>query len=193
MSTLVIVRKKGVACLGADSLTSFGTRKQLGHYKADPDKVFRVGDSYFGVIGSPAHRLVLESALSARDNIPALASRREIFECFRALHPRLKDEYYLNPKEDDKDPYESSQIDALIVNKHGTFGLMCLREVFEYARFWSIGSGSSYALGAMHAAYELETSAEQVAEIGLKAAMEFDDGTAAPISLRTVKLDESRT
>ncbi len=193
MSTLVIVRKKGDGCIGADTLTSFGTKKQLGQYKADPDKVFRVGDSYVAVTGSPAHRLVLESALSARDEIPKLASRHEIFECFRALHPRLKDEYYLNPKDDDKDPYESSQMDAFILNRHGAFGLMSLREVFEYARFWSIGSGSDYALGAMHAAYNLDTTAEQVAEIGLKAAIEFDDSTTAPITLRTVKLDASTT
>jgi ATP-dependent protease HslVU (ClpYQ) peptidase subunit len=193
MSTVVVVRKKSVACIGADTLTCFGTRKQLGHYKSDPDKAFRIGDSYVAIVGSPVHRLVLESALAGRGEAPKLSNRREIFECFRALHPRLKDEYYVNPKEGDKDPYESSQMDLLIANRHGVFGLMSLREAYEYSRFWAIGSGADYALGAMYAAYDLDLTAQEIAEIGLKAAIEFDDGTAPPLTVFTVKLDASET
>jgi len=105
----------------------------------------------------------------------------------------LKDEYYLNPKEDDKDPYESSQMDMLIANRFGAFGLMSLREAYEYTRFWSIGSGAAYALGAMAAAYDMDLTAQQIAEVGLKAAIEFDDGTAGPITLHTEKLDAPGT
>jgi len=193
MSTVVVVRKKGIACIGADTLTCYGTRKQLAHYKSEPDKIVRVGESYVAIVGTPVHRLVLASALARGDEAPRLSSRQEIFECFRALHPRLKDEYYVNPKEGDKDPYESSQMDLLIANPHGVFGLMSLREVYEYTRFWALGSGTDYALGAMYAAYDLELSAEQIAEIGLKAAVEFDDGTALPLTVFTVKLKVSAT
>src|SRR4029434_10727652 len=108
---------------------------------------------------------------------PKLTTRREIFECFRTLHPRLKEQYFLNPKEDDKDPYESSQMDLLIANRGGAFGLMSLRDVYEYSRFWAIGSGASYALGAMFAAYDLDLTADEIAEIGLKSAVELDDVT----------------
>src|SRR5260221_7965066 len=117
MSTLVVVRRKGTVCIGGDTLTCFGTKKQLGHYTTDPDKIFRIGESYVGIVGSPAHSLVLGSAVAGQGDAPKLASRDEIFEFFRVLHPRLKDEYFLNPKEDDKDPYESSQMDMLIDRK----------------------------------------------------------------------------
>jgi ATP-dependent protease HslVU (ClpYQ) peptidase subunit len=191
MSTVVVVNKRGLACIGADTLTCFGSMKQLGRYKSDPEKVFRIGESYFGVIGSTAHRMVLESALSGGDP-PRLSNRHEIFHCFRSLHPRLKSEYFLLPKEDEKDPYESSQMDLLIANRHGIFGLMSLREVYEYSRFWAIGSGSDYALGAMHAAYDQDLTARLIAEIGLNAACEFDDGTAAPFTIITIEVDLPR-
>lgn len=70
---------------------------------------------------------------------------------------------------------------------------MSFRECYEYTRFWSIGSGSEIALGAMHVAYDLDLSAQEVAELGLKAAVEFDNSTAAPLTLYTVKLDKPGT
>ena len=57
------------------------------------------------------------------------------------------------PKEEEDDPYESTQITALIANEHGIFGVYSMREVFEYTRFWAVGSGREFALGAMHALY----------------------------------------
>ena len=191
MSTVVVVNKMGLACIGADTLTCFGSMRQLGRYKSDPEKIFKVDESYLGVTGSSAHRLVLESALAGGEP-PRLSNRQEIFNCLRSLHPRLKSEYFLNPKEDEKDPYESSQMDLLIANRHGIFGVMSLREVFEYSRFWAIGSGADFALGAMHAVYDRDLTAREIAEVGLNAAVEFDDGTAAPLTIMAVEVDLAR-
>jgi len=48
----------------------------------------------------------------------------------------------------------ASQIDALIANAYGIFGMFEFREVHEFEKFWAIGSGKAYALGAMYAVYE---------------------------------------
>jgi ATP-dependent protease HslVU (ClpYQ) peptidase subunit len=66
----------------------------------------------------------------------------------------LKEEAFLNPKEEDDDPYESSQMTVMIANPSGIFAVYSMREVFEFDRFWAIGSGRSFALGAMYAQYE---------------------------------------
>ncbi len=61
----------------------------------------------------------------------------------------------MKPDEEEDDPYESSQITALLANPNGIFfGVYSLREVYEYERFWAIGSGADYALGAMQAVYD---------------------------------------
>jgi len=182
MTTVVVVRKGNNACIAADTLTSFGSTKYGASYKTDPDKIFCVGDSYFGIVGSSAHRMVLESALTTGLEPPRLTGRREVFEAFRALHPRLKEQYFLNPKEDDKDPYESSQMDILIANPYGLFGLMTLRETYEFSRFWAIGSGSDWALGALHALYDQDLDARQLAVRAVEAAVEFDKSSGGPVT-----------
>jgi ATP-dependent HslUV protease subunit HslV len=94
----------------------------------------------------------------------------------------------LNPKEDEDDAYESSRIDALIINPHGVFGVYSLREVFEYTRYWAIGSGSEYALGAMYALYDRLDSAEEIARAGVEAGSEFNNASSMPLTLYTLEL-----
>jgi ATP-dependent protease HslVU (ClpYQ) peptidase subunit len=100
----------------------------------------------------------------------------------RQIHPILKDEYFLNSKDEDDDSYESSRVDALIVNRGGIFGLYSLREVDQYSRFWAIGSGAEFALGAMHVAYELLDDADSIARAGIEAGACFDSSSALPMT-----------
>ncbi len=76
-----------------------------------------------------------------------------------------------------------------VMNRFGLFALYSLRSVEQCERFAAIGSGSRYALGAMHAAYELEVPAEDVARLGVEAAIEFDDGSYGPVTLERMKLE----
>ncbi|MCK5877296.1 MAG: hypothetical protein KAG43_06655 [Candidatus Marithrix sp.] len=188
MSTLVVVKKNGIACMAADTLTCFGNKKLSASYDAFPTKMLTVGDSYIGLVGSAAHNLVMESLFSNLKKIPNFKNRLKIFESFRKLHLRLKDDYFLNPKEDEQDPYESTQMDLFIANHYGIFGVFSLREVFEYKNFWAVGSGGEFALGAMYAAYNQFDSAEEIAKIGVKAGIEFDDGSAAPVEHYSIEL-----
>ncbi|MFK5968863.1 MAG: hypothetical protein QM487_01905 [Candidatus Marithrix sp.] len=188
MSTLVVVKKNGVACIAADTLTCFGNKKLSASYDAFPTKMLSIGDFYIGLVGSAAHNLVVESLLSNKKKLPKLNSRLKIFEFFRKLHSQLKDDYFLNPKEDEEDPYESTQMDLFIANRYGIFGVFSLREVFEYKKFWAIGSGGEFALGAMYAAYDNLNSAEEIAKVGVEAGIEFDDSSAAPIEYYNIDL-----
>jgi ATP-dependent protease HslVU (ClpYQ) peptidase subunit len=92
----------------------------------------------------------------------------------------LKDKFFLNTKEEEDDPYESSQITTLVANPYGIFGVYSYREVFSFDRFWAIGSGKSFALGAMYAAYEGLESAAAIAELGVRAGTEFDKSSSLP-------------
>ena len=192
MSTVVVVKKAGKVCIAADSLTSFGDLKLNSKYDAAHDKVTRFKENYLGIVGSAAHQLVLESVFASKEindkkekdkyiNLD-LSSRISIFESFLALHPLLKEKYFLNAKDEDDDPYESTQIDALIANPSGIFGVHSLREVTEYKRFWAIGSGAEYALGAMFAVYDDASTAEEVAGVGVAAGAEFNNASSMPLS-----------
>jgi ATP-dependent protease HslVU (ClpYQ) peptidase subunit len=183
VSTIVAVLKNDIACIAADSLTSFGDTHQSAEFVTDSDKILRCGeDTCIGIVGSAAHHLVMQSLLRKHADKIDFSDRLNIFESMRQLHPILKEEYYLNSKDDDDDSYESSRVDALIINSAGIFGLYALREVDQYSRFWAVGSGADFALGAMKVAYELLDDAESIARAGIEAGACFDSSSAMPMT-----------
>ena len=188
MTTVVVTRHGNMVAIAAESLVTFGDTRLPHGYEAN-DKLFKVGDSWIGMAGTVAHFPVLRRALNA---LPAdelkLHSRDEVFDTFLKLHPKLKENFFMNSKEDDDDPYESMQFTALIANPCGIFGVYSYREVFEFDRFWGIGTGRAFALGAMHATADKVKSARELAEIGVRAGCEFDKNSGGPIRVHTIKL-----
>ena len=196
MTTVVAVRKGGQVVMAADSLVTFGDTR-LSHRAEANQKLFMVNDaggqSIFAVAGAAAHFLVLQHALAAQSaEALRFGSKDEIFRTFTLLHPVLKDSFFLQAKEDEHEPYESSQFTMLLANASGIYGIYSYREVFEFKQFWSIGSGRSFALGAMHAVYDKARSARDVAEAGVAAACEFDRNSAGPVDVLTLKLKVSK-
>jgi ATP-dependent HslUV protease, peptidase subunit HslV len=191
MTTIVVAKKGGAVAIGADSLTTFGDTRLADYHKRVHDKILKVGESLVALCGSSAHYVVMESALAKIDK-PDFSGRSAIYETFRRLHPVLKEHSFLNPKEEDDDPYESSQITALIANETGIYGVYSYREVFDFDRFWSAGSGRNFALGAMNAVYAKERSAEAVVRAGLAAGCEFDKNSAGPFEIYSVKLKKGK-
>jgi ATP-dependent HslUV protease subunit HslV len=188
MTTITVVRKNGQVAIAADALVTFGDTRLAHGYEAN-DKVFRIGDSWIGMAGTTAHFPVLRKALGTLSTAELqLGSRDAVFETFLKLHPKLKEQFFLNTKEEDSDPYESSQFTVLIANGSGIYGVYSYREVFEFDRFWAIGSGRSFALGAMFAAYETMKTPREIAELGVRAGCEFDKNSAGPIKAHTLKL-----
>ena len=197
MTTIVVARVGLQVAIAADSLVTFGETRLAHRYEAN-SKIFKVeaagGLSYIGLAGSTAHFPVLRKALGA---IPTrqlrLGSKDEVFETFTKLHPVLKESFFLQTKEDENDPYESSQFSIVVANSSGIYGLYSYREVFEFNEFWAIGSGRSFALGAMHAVSDTARSAREIAMAGVQAGCEFDKNSAAPVEVFTVKLKKPRS
>ena len=186
MTTIVVVRKGDEIAIAADSLTTFGDTRLAAQHDRTYDKIIQYRGSFVGLCGSAAHQLVFDSLLRKHDDLD-LTTKSAVFETFRKLHPILKEQHFLNPKEEDDDPYESTQVTALIANEHGIFGVYSMREVFEYTQFWAAGSGREFALGAMHAQYSRLRTASAIAKAGVEAGALFDKNSALPMTLYTLK------
>ena len=183
MSTIVAVVKNGLGCIAADSLTSFGDTKQPAEFVSDYEKIIPFAENnYIGIVGSAAHHLVMQNLLQKHSDKVDFSNRAAIFESMRQLHPILKDDYFLNSKDEDDDSYESSRVDALIMNPNGIFGLYSLREVDQYTRFWAVGSGAEFALGAMRVAYDVFDDAAAIARAGVEAGACFDNASSLPMT-----------
>ena len=187
MTTLVVVRKHNEVAIAADSLTTFGDTRLSAQFDRIYDKIVRYRDSFIGVAGSAAHQLVLENLLARSQDLD-FHGKGAIYESFRKLHPMLKDDAFLNPKEEEDDPYESTQVTALIANGSGIFGVYSMREVFEYTQFWAVGSGREFALGAMQALYGRLRTASAVAKAGIEAGATFDKNSGLPMTLYSLPL-----
>jgi len=188
MTTLAVVRKNGVAALAADTLTKWGTSKESAAYVRNHSKLIQVGDSWLGLTGYTTFILILKDYFSQPEVVANFQSVPNIFKTWQTLHAALKEQYFLLPGEDKDDDIESSQMDVLIANPHGIFGVAEHRSVQEFSKFYSYGSGSDLAMGAMHALYDSPLSAEEIARKAIEAAAEFDDRTGPPIEVRTIRL-----
>lgn len=185
MTTCVVVRKNQEIAIASDSLVSFGDTR-LSHTYEENEKIFPVGDAYIALAGSAAHFPVMRKLLAELGSAGQFGDRAQVFDTYSRVHEILKDKFFLNTKEDEDDPYESSQITSLVASPGGIFGVYSYREVFCFERFWSIGSGRSFALGAMYAVYDSDKSAREIAEIGVAAGAEFDKSSAGPFRVFTL-------
>jgi ATP-dependent HslUV protease, peptidase subunit HslV len=192
LTTIVVVRKQDRIAIAADSLTTFGDTRMPHAYESG-SKIFTIGGSFVGVAGTSAHFPVLRSALGRLGGDCRLESRDDVFLTFSRVHVMLKEHYFLNTKEEDDDPYESSQIMAVIANSSGIYGVYSYREVFEFERFWGIGSGRNFALGAMHALYDTPATCLEIARAGVVAGAEFDKNTSAPFEIYEFALAQGPT
>lgn len=190
MTTIVVVKKHDQVVIAADSQTTFGDDHKLSaDYDCFHDKIFEISGNYIGISGSAAHDMVLQQALRSLKKID-LSSRTAIFNTFRKLHPKLKEQFFMRPEEDEEDPYESSQMMLLLANANGIFGVYPMREVYEFSRFWAIGSGRKYAMGAIFTCYDQEEmDAEALARLGIQAGCEFDNSSSLPLSLYKITLN----
>jgi len=185
MSTIVVVKKKGETVIAADTLTTYGNTKESAGYVVNHEKIFKYSDNYLGISGSASLAIAVQDYLSKTRKKILFDTVSEIFRFGLALHRELKENYFLRP--DDEEDFETFRGDILIANKQGIFGLSAYRYVQEYTRFYANGSGSPYALGAMFVNYESEKSAEEIADSGVRAGVEFDDASGLPVTFYKIK------
>ena len=187
MSTITIVRKNGSVAIAADTQASFGSRKLSARYERHAGKILRVGESFIGMTGCGVQQL--DRLIASAGEPLLLANKTEIFGVLLKMHERLNEEYFLvDLLREECDAFESSPTSLMIANSFGIFGVSSNRSVIEFERFWASGSGSDYALGAMYSVYDSALDALSIAEAGVRAAMEFDDATGAPIESHALQL-----
>ena len=195
MTTIVVVRKDREVAIAADTMTKWGTGKETADYVINHGKLLRVGDTWLGLTGNATFRIILEDYF-ARPDVPAeFDTPLAIFRSWQALHAALKSDYHLLPASsgDDDAPLESTRFDALIANRHGIYGVVAHRTVQAFSRFYAFGSGSDYAMGALHALYsDRGLNALTLARRAIAAAAEFDDATSLPIDAHKIRLQGTR-
>ena len=111
-----------------------------------------------------------------------------IYTSMLKLHEILKKRYYLDPKyrTTPNQTVESLNISLLIANSSGIYGVDEDKNIERFSKFWAAGSGGTFAIGAMYHIYD-KYDAHIIAERGVQTACGFDEGSAFPVHLETIK------
>lgn len=189
MSILCAAIKHGEVAIAADTQINYGTIKVRHPNIENCKKIFPVGDSIMGIVGWSAVADIMEHLVATQPELFKLNSRHEIYSTLLDIHEVMKEKYYIEPKEEDEQPVESSQAGGLVVNKNGIFEITSHRAVTQFNTFWARGSGQEIALGAMYVKYKDEqASAKDIVVAGVEAAAEFDDGCGLPVTSAVIPL-----
>jgi len=177
---VIAVRKGNRFAIVADTLFDKAGLLLTPENKVNHQKIYAVAGSYVGLVGPSVNHNIFEDVLNKHAKLLSFGARQNIFESMLALHPILRDEYYINLHSQEGESAESSQLDLLIVNESGIYEVENHREVNEFRRFWAIGSGCHFALGALTVLYERLDDVDEIALAALNAACSFDDSCALP-------------
>lgn len=187
MTTIVVVRKGRDIAIAADTMTKWGSGKETADYVVNHGKLLQVGDTWLGLTGSATFKTILRDYFSRPKVRARFDTPLAIFRTWQALHVALKADYQLIATSHDDEPLESTRFDALVANRHGIFGVVAHRTVQEFSRYYAFGSGSNYAMGALHALYGDRTiTAEALARRAVETAAEFDDATGLPVDSQKI-------
>lgn len=189
MSIVVAVKKNNSIVMAADTLTCFGDDEKVPGENCKSAKFMRVGDSLFGGSGWGIYDDILNHYLSDLEP-PAFSNEHEVFSFFLDLWKSLHERYpFVNDQAGSKDsPFGDLDSSFMIANPHGIFRVASDMSVTRFQQYQAIGSGSPYAMGAMHACYQTAPSAKQIAEEGVKAAIAFNVFCAGDVQVMEVAL-----
>jgi ATP-dependent protease HslVU (ClpYQ) peptidase subunit len=175
MSVAVAVKSQDRIVIASDTKRTFGSGAVPEGNLTDV-KIRKVGSAYLAMTGWGIYSNIFDDYLAAGRRTPALTDQRKIFAFFRTFWRELHERYsFVNDQRHDEDsPFGDLDASFLIINPSGIYSVACDMSVTPFEQYYAIGSGASYALGAMHALYRGKVDAERVAQRAVEAAMELD-------------------
>ena len=187
MSIAVAVRTGNDIVLATDSKRTFGGNAVPESNLRDI-KFRRVGDAYLATTGWGVYANILDDYLRVTRNA-RLNDSRQIFTFFRGFWKALHQRYaFVNDQCTEGDsPFGDLDASFLIAAKSGIFYVACDMSVTEFQNYYAVGSGASYALGAMHALYTPGARAEVIARKAVAAASELDIYCGGELNLVRLK------
>jgi ATP-dependent HslUV protease subunit HslV len=193
MSVIAAVKKGRRLVIAADSQDNFGD------LRPPPDnhsvsKIRPVGGAWIGCSGWALYDDLLGHYLAKQSRIK-LTSREEIFSFFLRFWKAMRKDYpFVNEqsRDDDKSPFADLDATFLIASPGGIFLVSSNMSVSAFKKYYAIGSGGDYALGALHATYDASDDPADMAQKAIAAAKAYDSGCGGETVLQEITLKAGR-
>jgi ATP-dependent HslUV protease subunit HslV len=187
MTVVLAVTKDNETVMASDTRITFGSEIVPGDNLA-VEKIIEIGGSYIGSSGWGVYDNILADFLHDKNNAQ-LDDPRSIFLFFMELWHDLHKRYsFVNDQSSGKDsPFGDLDAKFLIANMKGIFLVSSNMSVRKFNKYYAIGSGSSYSLGALDVLYPGDLDAEGMARRAAAAAITFDNNCGGEIDIRKVR------
>lgn len=190
MTIIVAVHKNGITAVAADTQTTFGSFRVLPENQETP-KLQRIGDSIISFAGWGMYENILDDYIDRLEIPPTLNDSRSIFVFFTGLWKELHETYnFVNDQcQNDDSPFGDLDASFMVVTPGVIYHVASDMSVTSFKQYFSIGSGSAFGMGALHALYGTGLNSAELAKKAVEAAMAFDVKCGGRIE--TVILDGS--
>jgi len=187
MSIVVAVRTEEQFVVAADRLVCFGETERVDPANSTTSKIMKIGDSLVGATGWAIYDDILRDHLHDHQK-PVLHDEGMIFTFFLELWKALHEKYpFVNDQASSKDtPFGDLDATFLIANRSGMYKVSSDMGITRFQQYFAIGSGSDYALGAIHALYRPDGDAEAIARAAVEAAISFNMYCGGPVDVMSV-------
>ena len=174
LSIVVAVQKAGRTCVAADSQSNFGSLK-VPVDNARARKIRRVGPMVLGTTGWALYEDIFEDFLQAKD-LPQPVDKPSIFSFFLELWKDLHERYpFVNDQvSKDESPFGNLDATFVIAGETGIFYVASDLGVTRFDRYFAIGSGADFAMGALHQLIDQDLDADTIATRAVETAIAFN-------------------
>jgi ATP-dependent protease HslVU (ClpYQ) peptidase subunit len=174
MSIVVAVVKQGRVAMAADTQSTFGS-EAVPPDNLSTAKIRRVGPALLGRAGFGVYDNILEDLLREGEP-PDLRDAPSIFRFFTELWKVLHKRYaFVNDQSKRKDsPFGDLGGSFIVANGAGIFFVASNLGVTRFLKYYAIGSGADYSLGALHQLYDRESDPTVIACRAAETATVFD-------------------
>jgi ATP-dependent protease HslVU (ClpYQ) peptidase subunit len=192
MSIIVAVEKSDEICVATDTVAFDGTHLQAPDLVVNSSKARRVGQSIVGCVGYAIYENILDHIFGSMTALPDFCDSNAVFDFFLKFMDKLCKQYHFLGEQVSADedeggsPFVKLESRFLIANRHGIFVVDSDLTVVQYRKFWAIGSGCCFALGALHSIYDSDMSASEIAMCAAEAAIRFDESCRGSVEILNV-------
>ena len=194
MSVIVAVRKARRLIIAADSQDNFGDlRPPPDNHSAF--KLREIEGAWIGCSGWAIYDDLLGHYLRKRSARTALGSREDVFDFFLKFWRAIRTDYpFVNEqsRSEDKTPFADLDATFLIASPGGIFLVSSNMSVSTFSKYYAIGSGGDFALGALHALYDDHADPAELAQRAVATAKAYDSGCGGETVLREITLRSAK-
>ena len=188
MSILIAVAKADQVALASDSVHFFGTRREVTTNLIRQPKVRTLGRFLLGAAGASIYDTLLDRYLVEIGDPPDLSSEVAILGFFVDFWKFIRSDLHFvddQPATDEHSQFARLEAHFLIASRDSIFTVDSDFTVMRFRKWCGIGSGVRYAFGAIHALYDRDISARDIAHAAVAAAIDFDESCGGEIEVIT--------